>query len=555
MNAFLKPDRRKFLSTAAVGLAAPCLLRIGSAAAAEPVTVEIENGKLRGLRADGAISFKGVPYAANTGGANRFLAPQPVANWTGVRDAFEFGDRCVQQVESMSQVPVFTWYGQNAPLSENCCVLNVYAPELSASARRPVMFYMHGGGFSGGGGAGAGVDGSNLAKGGDVVVVTINHRLNVFGYSNLGFLDAAFADAGNAGMLDIVAALTWVRKNIRAFGGDPGNVTIFGQSGGGSKVTTLMTMPAARGLFHRAINMSGVSALTLKPAATAEPLTHALLKELGIDKANVRKIQEVPAERLLAAHRSAVTATKGDDSRPLIDGRHILHAPLSPEGLALHGSVPLMIGTTDTEATLFFRSDMRNFKVTDQQVRARIKAQYDLDDGKADAVMAAYRKEVSGRTAADILAAFATDVLFRGRMLQAAEARVTARVAPTYLYNFNWKMPVEGGFWRSPHAMDIPFAFGNIDKARMMTGPGPAPEEVSRNMMAAFVAFARSGNPNNPRMPDWKPYDTAARATMVIDEKCQLVNDFRGADRIGSAGLLHQDSYQIQRGPLFRYSE
>jgi para-nitrobenzyl esterase len=547
-------SRRQFVSAAAWGLAASLLYRSGIAAS-EDAIVEIDSGKLRGTRANGVVNFKGIPYAADTGGANRFMAPRPVPKWTGTRDAFEFGDRCPQSVETMSQVPVFAWYGQTSGFSENCCVLNVYTPDLNPKARLPVMFYLHGGGFSGGGGGGAGLDGSNLAKFGDVVVVTVNHRLNAFGFTNLGYLDRQFADSANAGQLDLIAALTWVKHNIHSFGGDPNCVTLFGQSGGGSKITTLMVMPEAKELFHRAINMSGVSAFSMKPAEATEPLTDELLKELGIEKSNVRKLQEVPADKLVAALRAAVTAAHVDDSRPVIDGRHILSGPLTPQGLAVNESVPLMMGVAETEATLFLRSDMRNFSVNAGQVKARIKAQFGLDEPRAQALMEAYTKDNPNRSAVDILESIATDTTFRVPMLRGADAKVNAGKAPVYLYNFVWRVPVQGGIWRTPHASDIPFAFGNIENARMMTGPGPGPEEVARNVMSAFVAFARTGNPNNPRMPEWKPYNTTTRPSMSIDEKCTLVNDYRGADRLAIANLPQQEATQIQRGPLYHYSD
>ncbi|HSV82023.1 MAG TPA: carboxylesterase family protein, partial [Ramlibacter sp.] len=373
MSSLFQANRRRFLATATGAVAAPMLLAAGTAGAATapaPVMVDIDSGKLRGLRTDGAVSFKGVPYAAGTGGAHRFLAPRPVPPWTGVRDAFEVGDRSPQSVETMSQVPVFSWYGQKSGFSENCCVLNVYTPDLDRNARRPVLFYIHGGGYVGGGGAGPALDGSNLAKFGDVVVVTVNHRLNVFGYTNLSHLDAErFGDAANAGQLDLVSALNWVKRNISAFGGDPGNVTLFGQSGGGNKIMVLLTMPAARGLFQRAINMSGVTGLqVVRPAAT-EPYVNELLKALGIDKGNLRKLQEVPVEALLKARAAAMAAARSDGAQPVVDGRHVLASPMTPEGLAMHASVPLMIGVTDTEATLFLRSDMRNFQVTDRQLK------------------------------------------------------------------------------------------------------------------------------------------------------------------------------------------
>jgi len=212
-----RPNRREFVSTAALALGAPAVLVPRQAWAAEPVAVEIENGKLRGLRSNGAVSFKGVPYAAPTGGANRFMAPRPVASWPGVRDALRFGDRCVQERETFGDAPVLSWYAQTEPFSEDCCMLNVYTPAAD-TRRRPVMVYVHGGGYVTGGGGGTVLEGSNLAKFGDVVVVTLNHRLNVFGYTNLQHLDGdQFGDTANAGQLDLIAALRWVNRNIAAF--------------------------------------------------------------------------------------------------------------------------------------------------------------------------------------------------------------------------------------------------------------------------------------------------------------------------------------------------
>lgn len=515
--------------------------------------IEIESGKLRGRRAGGALSFRGIPYAADTGGRNRFEAPQPVANWAGVRDALAEGDRCHQTEEGISRLPVFAWYGQDSAFSENCCVLNVFTPGTETAARRPVMFYIHGGGYASGGGGGPALNGSLLAAAGDAVVVTVNHRLNVFGYTHLGHLDAAgFGDAANAGQLDLVAALQWVRRNISAFGGDPGNVTLMGQSGGGNKVMVLLTMPAASGLFRRAINMSGVSGLEVAAPERTEPYVDALLKALGIGHGQLRKLREVPVEALLKARHAAMRAARIDGAQPVVDGRHVRASPLTPAGLALHASVPLIIGTTDTEATLFLGSDRRNFEVDDAQLKARVQAQFGMDEAGAEALLEAYRQDGPRRSAADILAYLSSDLLARGPLLRAAEAKANAVQAPVYVYNFAWKVPAQGGVWRSPHMADIPFAFGTVDSAGAMTGAGPRPAEVAGNLMAAFVAFARSGDPNNPRMPEWKPYDTASRATMVVDEQCRVVNDFHGADRIASAALPCAEPASLRRGPLFR---
>jgi para-nitrobenzyl esterase len=502
----------------------------------EQATVDVQSGRLRGLRRDGVLRFRGIPYAAPTGGINRLQAPQPVTPWSGVRDALQCGHRSMQERETFADTPVLAWYGQSEPLGEDCCVLNVFTPELD-SVRRPVMVYIHGGGYVTGGGGGAVLDGGHLARFGDVVVVTVNHRLSVFGYLNLGHIDAdLFGDAANAGQLDLIAALHWVRCNIAQFGGDPSNVTLFGQSGGGSKITVLMGMPAAKGLFHRAINMSGVSGMHVSPAAGTVPYADAVLDAAGVGRRQLRALQHVPAALLLKA-REVALKSHPEGSRPVLDGRHIPAGAMTPEGLRVHASVPLLMGTVDTEATFYFRTDMRNFHVDARQVKARICAQFGLDDAQAQAVMDAYREDAPERTPADILVALVTDTLFRVPMLHAAEAKAGAGKAPVYLYNFTWKSPVDGGVWGAPHTIDIPFAFGNNALSTSLTGIGSEPGVVSRNLMAAFVAFARTGNPENPHMPAWKPYDAQTRATMTVDVDCRAVNDFRGADRRASAAL------------------
>ena len=327
-----------------------------------------------------------------------------------------------------------------------------------------------------------------------------------------------------------------MKNHIAAFGGDPGCVTLFGQSGGGSKITVLMGMPAAKGLFHRAINMSGVSGINVSPAAGTEPYVDAILAAVGVDRANLRTLQEMPAETLLKAREQAVRA-RGEGARPVIDGRHIPAGALAPQGLALHASVPLLMGNVETEATFYFRTDMRNFTVTADQVKARICAQFGVDDAQAAGIMDAYRQDGPGRTPADILTALVTDTMFRLPMIRAAEAKANARQGPVYLYNFAWKAPVDGGLWRAPHTIDIPFAFGNTDRSTALTGNGPQAAEVSRNLMAAFVAFARTGSPANPHMPPWEPYDVASRATMVVELDCRAVDDYLGADRRAGAEL------------------
>ncbi|QDL39836.1 carboxylesterase/lipase family protein [Rhodoferax sediminis] len=518
------------------------------------MTVTTTHGRLRGVRGDTAISFKGIPYAADTGGDGRFQAPRPVAGWSGVRDAFTLGDQSPQSTERMPVTPVFSWEGGDpSPFSENCCVLNVYTPGLDTGARRPVMVYMHGGGYISGSGGESILDGSHLARFGDVVVVTVNHRLNAFGYTHLGAFDPAFADAGNAGQLDLVAALRWVKDNIAEFGGDSGNVTLFGQSGGGGKVMALMGMPAASGLFHRAINMSGPwSHVT---AASTERYTEEILKTFGLARGDARKLQHVAADALLRARAKAVAAARFEAARPVIDGHHLPAAIMSSQGLALHADVPLLMGSVDTEATFYFRRDRRNFEVSANQMRARIRAQYGLDDTGVQGIVDAYLHDEPRATPPQILAAFASDVRFRTPMISAVEPKADAGRALVYVYNFAWKAPVDGGIWGSPHTVDIPFAFANVDKTADLTGGSPEALEVSRSLASAFVAFARSGDPNNPRMPQWKAYDSASRTSMVVDADCRAASDYHGAARVASAQLPTLDGPTLNRGPLYNYME
>lgn len=382
-------------------------------------------------------------------------------------------------------------------------------------------------------------------------MVTINHRLNAFGYTNLSHLDPInFGDAANAGNLDIVAALEWVSDNIAVFGGDPGSVIVFGQSGGGSKIMILLAMPKAKGLFHRAISMSGAAGLNVDPAADMEPYANAFVKELGVDPKNLAVIQQIPMQTVLDARNRAV-ASSFEGARPVIDGKHIVTRPMAPEGLAMHASVPLLLGSTKTEASLFFQSDMRNFKLTEEQMRSRMRSVFKINDSKIDTIMASYRKDAPDMTPSEILVAVASDVQFRRPLTAAAEMKSgAAGQAPVYMYNFTWTIPWEGGVLGSPHAVDIPFAFGTVNEAGEMTGPGDHAMEAAMNMMSAFLSFARTGNPNNTRMPEWKPYDATTRASMLIDSRCEAASGWRGEARRAIADLKIDP---FNRAALYKY--
>lgn len=498
--------------------------------------VAIAHGRLRGTRGPIGLSFRGIPYAAPTGGANRFQAPRPVVPWSGVRDALHCGHRCPQQHEHIARAPVLRWYGQTEHYGEDCCVLNVFTPAADG-ARRPVLVYLHGGGYITGGSGGAVLDGSRLAAFGDVVVVTLNHRLNLFGHLDLGHLaPERFGDAANAGLLDLVAALGWVREHIAGFGGDPGRVTLFGQSGGGSKIMCLLAMPAARGLFHRAINMSGTTGTTLVDASTTQPFTDDLLAHLGVAPERLDALLELPAETLIKA-RSAVLRKRKEGSRPVPDGRHLFASPMDPASLPLHAGVPLMIGSTRTEASFYFAPDPRHFEISEAQLRARVRAQFGLDDAGAAAVLASFRADDPARTPAQTLIALMSETVFRSSILRAAEAKAAAGAAPVYLYNLAWPAPVEGGRWGTPHTMDIPLAFGTVDHATELLGDGPESDRVAHHLMTAFVAFARTGVPAGPGLPEWPAFDAARRATLVIDRDCRVVDDYLAGDRRAGAVL------------------
>jgi para-nitrobenzyl esterase len=514
-------SRRTFVTQSALflaGLHASPWLRIASADTGN-VLATTSSGRVRGTTNEGVNVFKGIPYGASTAGKNRFMPPMKPSPWTDVRDALAFGPTAPQAIARARR---------NGPAEgEDCLVLNVYTPSLGSGRGRPVMVWLHGGGFSYGTGSDPRYDGVNLARTGDVVVVSINHRLNVFGYTYLGDAGGSdFAVSGGAGMLDIVAALEWVRDNIDRFGGDPNLVTIFGQSGGGRKVATLMAMPGAKGLFHRAIVESG-AVLRLTTKEDAAKNTELLLAELGLGKGQVRELQNVPMEKLLAADAAiaarVIAREPGQTANtPTVDGKAIPGHPWDPAGPALSASIPLMIGYARTEETLYDRPTPETLALDEQGLRKRAGARV---GGDPEQVIAAFRKAHPDATPWDLWILIATEHPRGTYARETAKRKAAQAAAPAYLYRFDWETPEGGGHMRSPHTIEIPFVFNNVKTAGPLISKMPEAYELATKVSASWVAFARTGNPNVAGLPKWPAYSAASRDTMLFNNRSRVEQD------------------------------
>jgi para-nitrobenzyl esterase len=542
------PARRAVLKglTAAAGAAMlPALYSCAAQSVASRPVVETQAGKLRGTNVAGVDVFKGVRYADTTAGANRFMRPQPVPPWTGVKDANAFGASAPQTTEALSALT--GWYGQLQPQSEDCLFLNVFAPASNrATAKRPVMVWLHGGSWSNCAGTAPGFDGTQLARGGDVVVVTVNHRLNVFGYLYLGDRDARFADAGNAGLFDVVASLRWVRDNIAAFGGDPGNVTLFGQSGGAAKVAAMMDFPAAQGLFHKAVIESCSGGIRLASRDEAARQAHELGARLAIDELDPARLQTVPVNQLIAAMKPM-----RDPFRPVVDGRGFTRHPFDPGAPAQAANMPLLIGNAANEMTLYMAADPRNFSLDLAEVTRRTGLLLKQDPASAARIVDAYRATLPGAGPSDVLAALSTDYVFRRNTTRIAALQ--SAQAPVYDYVFDWKTPVLDGHLHSPHTVEVPFVFGTMDAAQGLVGDSAQLAGLSRDVMGAWAAFARTGNPNSGALPTWTRYDTAHRATMMLDLQSHVESDPGGVARRALDGLPPYE-YSVDRSSVVRPS-
>ena len=503
--------------------------------------VEISAGKLRGISAAGIYSFKGIPYGDSPTGRNRFMQPEPAQPWVGVRDALAYAGHAWQLPNRPARRPELeTVLGpaDTSPEGEDCLTLNVWTPGLGDAAKRPVMVWLHGGAFGYGSGNRAVTDGANLARRGDVVVVSVNHRLNIFGFLHLADLGGpAWAHSGNAGVLDLVAALRWVRDNIAVFGGDPRNVTIFGESGGGGKVSVLLAMPAARGLFHRAIIQSG-AAIRVSTRERATALAAAVLKEVGLGPAECERLQTLPVEQLLAAIAPACRAVGRSrwplldryDFGPVVDGSDLPQHPADPETPPIADDIPLMVGGTREESAFFLADDdaVWNGSLTEAELRERLTA---VAGGETDGLLAAYRSAMPQASPGDRLIAALTGSNFWIRTVLLAERFGGRRRAPVYMNSLDWQSPAHDGRMKAHHAMDLPFVFDNTEVADTTAG-APGARELAARISATWIAFARDGSPDNPAIPSWPAYSTEDRATMILDTDCRVVRDPGGEMRL-----------------------
>jgi para-nitrobenzyl esterase len=540
-------DRRGDLATGVTAAA-------GEVPAFTPApVVSTEGGEIYGTLIEGVAGYLGIPYGAPPMGALRFMPPRKAAPWQGVRDGSRYGFKSIQTLNSgfspegqirsgavdgrpppLTHVPQDPSDAPNVAQSEDCLYLDVWTNASGGGAGKPVMVWLHGGGFAFGAGSDPIYTGVNFVNAGDVVLVNVTHRLNVFGYLHLGDLAGeAYATSGNAGMLDLVLALEWVRDNIAAFGGDPRNVTIFGESGGGAKASGLMAMPAAQGLFHKAIVMSGSANRMLKKT-DATAYARQLMAELGLTDDQTAALQALDARKLFDASE-AVNAKLGGGMlgfprlglSPVVDGIALPRDPFDPMAPEISAAVPMMVGTTRDEAALLYRLNPKAGDITDQQVRDQLRAAI---GPRTEAAIALDEQLHPGESPIHRLVNIETSAGARANAYLMTERKVVQAKAPAWLYIFAWRAPGDGEKFRSNHGLDVGLVFSNT---QLSTWSGVTPESLSMQkvMTATWTAFAHRGDPDNPTIPHWAAYDLTNRPTILLSEQSQVVDDFEGPAR------------------------
>jgi para-nitrobenzyl esterase len=557
-----KPGRRALLKGAAT-LAGGALLpaTIGAGTKTEPTAngcgavvsagsgkavVETTAGKVSGYVRNGVFTYKGIPYAAPVGGEARFQAPQKPKPWAGVRSSMQYGQVSPQGARTGwandEEAWLFSW--DDGIPGEDCLRVNVWTPGVQSSGdnkKRPVMVWLHGGGFQAGSGQELpSYDGESLARRGDVVVVSLNHRLGPLGYLNLAEIGGEkYASSANVGNLDLVTALEWVRDNIANFGGDPGNVMIFGQSGGGGKVSSLLAMPSAKGLFHKAAVQSGSGLRMIQPQNSAK-LAAAVLAELGLSASQLDQLHTLPAQKLIEAGAAAMRkiAPGGGPARvynrrvdrtgwgPTVDGRILPQHPFDPAAPAISANIPMLIGTTLNEFTSGINNPNVN-AMTEADLAERVKAMY---GDRSTQIIAAYRQANQKAKPFDLFS-FISTVSTRQNAVTQAELKAAQNAAPAYLYLFTWQTPVLDARPRAFHCSELAFVFDNIDRCVNMTGGGADARALASKMSDAWIAFARKGDPNHPGLPKWPAFTADKGATMIFDDKCEVKNDPDGPER------------------------
>ncbi len=534
-------DRRAIFGLAAASAVVPALLPGTAAAAPTPGAAErgpglpiptpvvrTANGSVQGLVEDGVMAFKGIRYGAPPVGKLRFMPPRPAEPWTGIYDATDFGAPAMQLAggntvavtsdAGLQMHRVFTTPSELKIMNEDCLYLNVWTPAADAR-KRPVMVWIHGGGFAYGSGAQPIYQCDGLARFGDVVTVSLNHRLNVFGYLYLGdLMGADYAASGTVGMQDLVLALQWVRDNIAAFGGDPDNVMIMGQSGGGQKVCLLLAMESAKGLFHKASIESGANP-TVGRKARANEAAKKLLDALGIAPGDIAALQALPALTLLEAAQEAAIGGPGAGG-PILDGIAITGDPFLPDAPDVSADVPILVGWCKDEWTIFTAGEPWFGTMTEADLQQRIAPLGDTGQKLLAAYRAAYPTYSPTYLWIQIISA---------RVMQGTEIVATAKAAkgraPAYVWFMTWETPVEGGALKTPHTMELPFSLYSFEKVRAYVGEGPEPKRMADQIAGAWVAFARTGKPDHPGIPHWPPFTADSRAVMEFNLTSRVVND------------------------------
>ena len=543
----MKATRRNFIQTlgvGAIGLTVPKtsfgntqpndlnidedqLLHIGDNIA----IAQTEYGKVRGFILRGIHQFLGIPYGADTSGKNRFMPPQKPVPWNDIKPTIWWGNSAPQVMEKRyaNAYSSFVDHWNYDDVSEDCLKLNIWTPALD-KANRPVIVWLHGGGFVNGNGIEQdGYHGENLSRMGNIVFCSVNHRLGALGYCCLSSVGGPLA-SGNAGNLDLVASLEWIKNNIAQFGGDPNNVTIIGQSGGGAKVTTLMNMPAAKGLFHKAVALSGSSLIGVNKDY-AEKLGAKVLEEAGFKIGEFEKFQQMPwLEFIQIANRTV--AKFSDEAKkmgiqregfsPVSDGIHLSSEPFFTGGMS--ENIPLMINTTFHEWTPS-RSDASLEKVTWEEITEKLSARF---GEKSSLIVSAYRKQFPTASPVEIWALILSN---RKNAVAAADAKSKNGKAPVYVSWFGWQPPLFDGRMRAFHCIDICFWFYNTDLMFTHTGGGKRPRALSSKMANSFIQFVKTGNPNGGGLPEWLPYSAEKGETMILDDLCLLQNNPDGEAR------------------------